>query len=240
MKKTQGVILRSVKYGESSLILDLYSLDEGRQSFIISGVRSKKKNRSSVFQLMQWIDLVYYPAKGDQLRRIKEANIVKPYKRILSDVSLTAIATLITDFLRQSVREGEANPQLYNFLFGQYYLLDEQVDIPANFHIHFLFSLSGFIGILPQITEYDRGKLFNIQEAAYVKDTGEWNPYLLDERLSEIWYRFLSQIEKGAMEIKIDRKLRMAILEALSKYYGYHLENFNNPKSLEIFKVIFA
>ena len=51
--KTRGIVLRSVKYGETSLILTMFTELFGLQSYIINGVRmaSKKGSSKSFFQV---------------------------------------------------------------------------------------------------------------------------------------------------------------------------------------------
>jgi len=72
MEKSNGIVVRAVKYGESSLILEILTEYNGLSSFIVSGVRKAKKNTSSLYHPMQQLDIVHYPAKGESLARIKE------------------------------------------------------------------------------------------------------------------------------------------------------------------------
>ncbi|MEO6932134.1 MAG: recombination protein O N-terminal domain-containing protein, partial [Chitinophagaceae bacterium] len=37
---TKGIVLRSVKYGETSLVSSIYTLSHGLQSYMINGVRT--------------------------------------------------------------------------------------------------------------------------------------------------------------------------------------------------------
>jgi len=54
---TQGIILRNVKYGESSLIIDAYTEAKGRQSYILNSVRSQKaRTKQSVVAVGSFVD----------------------------------------------------------------------------------------------------------------------------------------------------------------------------------------
>ena len=56
--KTRGIIFKSIKYSETSLILDVYTEELGLQKYIISGVRSKKaRTTAGMLQIMSLLDL---------------------------------------------------------------------------------------------------------------------------------------------------------------------------------------
>ena len=45
----RGIVLRTVKYGDNSLIVDLFTESRGRQSFMTSTMRAKRSVRSVSF-----------------------------------------------------------------------------------------------------------------------------------------------------------------------------------------------
>ena len=58
-EKTQGFVLQSIRYGDTSLIVKVYTLDGGLQSFMVKGVRGKAShNRAAFFQPMTFLDFV--------------------------------------------------------------------------------------------------------------------------------------------------------------------------------------
>ena len=81
--KTKGIIIRSTKFGESSLILDIYTLAKGRQSYIINGVRSSKARvQQSMVSLSSLVELVVYHRDSKSLNRIKEVKPAPTYSAI--------------------------------------------------------------------------------------------------------------------------------------------------------------
>ena len=81
LTKIQGIIIRSVKYGETSLIFDMYTQQFGLASFIVNGARKpKSKLPSSLFQLMNWLEVIAYVKDPRSLSRIKEAQIIFHYQ----------------------------------------------------------------------------------------------------------------------------------------------------------------
>ena len=55
--KTRGIVLRSIKYGETSLVVTVFTELFGIQTYMVNGVRSSKSARSVFFQpaaILDW------------------------------------------------------------------------------------------------------------------------------------------------------------------------------------------
>ncbi len=236
MIKTEGIIFKTIPFGETSMILEIYTKDHGMEKFIVGGARKRKNNLQYLYQVLQPINLLYYPGKGDSLKRIKEASINYRYQLIFSDISINAIATCMIDFTRQSIKEYENNDLLFAFIKDSLLTLDNKPLELGNFHLHYLFELTKHIGIFPHDNK-GPNKVFNLKEGAFChKDEGE-PIYCLSLSLSHLFGLFLS---KNDSKILINKGQRNDILDALTSYYIYHLQNFKKPKSIDIIKVIFA
>jgi hypothetical protein len=59
--KTKGIILRTVKYGETSLVATIFTEQFGLQSYLVNGVRTATKKgtaKANLFQPSAILDLV--------------------------------------------------------------------------------------------------------------------------------------------------------------------------------------
>jgi len=75
LHNTKGIVLRTVKYGETSVIVSIYTELFGIQSYLVNGVRKSSKKGSgsaALFQPAALLDLVVYYNELKQLNRIKE------------------------------------------------------------------------------------------------------------------------------------------------------------------------
>ena len=73
--KTKGVVLRTVKYGETSVIASVYTELFGVQSYIVKGVRQatkKSQGKSNYFQPGALLNMVVYHNELKNLQFIKE------------------------------------------------------------------------------------------------------------------------------------------------------------------------
>src|SRR5215203_912793 len=148
--KTKGIVLRSVKYGETSLVLTVFTELFGLQSYIVNGVRtiSKKGGSKAVFfQPSALLDLVVYHNEYKNLQRIKEYKWAHLYQHIFSDVKKNAVALFMIELLTKSLKQPEANAELFYFAEDALVHLDYATDtVTANFPLFFALHLAVFFG----------------------------------------------------------------------------------------------
>src|ERR1051325_3418419 len=93
--KTKGIVLRTVKYGETSVIATLYTEMFGIQSYIIKGVRQTSKKGSSkapYFQPGAMLEMEVYHNDLKNLQFIKEYQWSYLYNSLFFDVIKNAVA----------------------------------------------------------------------------------------------------------------------------------------------------
>ena len=103
LHKTKGIVLRTVKYGETSLIVTIFTELFGIQSYLVNGVRTSTKKgsgKANLFQPAAILDLVVYHNELKHLNRIKEFKWCYLYQNIFSDVKKNAVACLWSNCLQ--------------------------------------------------------------------------------------------------------------------------------------------
>ena len=102
LHKTKGIVLKTVKYGETSIIVTIFTELFGIQSYLVNGVRTSTKKgtgKANLFQPSAILDLVVYHNDLKHLNRIKEFKWATIYQHILSDVSKNAVALFMVELL---------------------------------------------------------------------------------------------------------------------------------------------
>ena len=151
----RGIVLRTVKYGDTSLIVDLFTESRGRQSFMTSTQRAKRSVRSVSF--WQPLSMVEFSAdlrpNEGKLPRPTDVRTYYNYKDLPFSPVKSTLALFLAEFLCAALREEKENPPLYQYVESSLQWLD-LADNPAalaNFHLAFLMHLSRFIGIYPNL-----------------------------------------------------------------------------------------
>jgi DNA repair protein RecO (recombination protein O) len=105
---TKGIVLRTVKYGETSVIVTIFTELFGIQSYLVNGVRTASKKgsgKANLFQPTSILDMVVYHNELKQLQRIKEFRWSFLYQHILSDVRKNAVALFTVELLTKCLKQ---------------------------------------------------------------------------------------------------------------------------------------
>ena len=116
LHKTKGIVLRTVKYGETSIIVTIFTELFGVQSYLVNGVRTSTKKgtgKANMFQPAAILDLVVYHNELKHLNRIKEFRWGYIYQNILSDVRKNAVALFMVELLTKCLKQPESNPNFF-------------------------------------------------------------------------------------------------------------------------------
>jgi len=229
--KTRGIIFRTTKYSETSLIADIYTEEKGLRTYIISGVRSKKaKFSASLLQLMTLVEMVAYHREDRDMSRIKELKAAKVYQSIPFNVVKGAIGMFMIELARKVIREHEENTPLFKFLFDSFAYLDDTVQPVANIHLSFMLQLTAFLGFMPNGQYRAESPFFDMQEGVFAAETPK-HLYFLKEEMSEVFSRFLQCNRTECHEIALHRQQRKELLNELLIFYRLHVENMTTLNS---------
>ena len=105
MSNSKGFVVKSIKNGETSMIVSCYLEDIGLESFIVKGVYGTKNNKftKAHFFPLNFISIDYSISKTGRLGYIKEVKPLKLYKSLHS-------FTKITFFTRASILYKSFHP----------------------------------------------------------------------------------------------------------------------------------
>ena len=190
--ETEAIVLRTLKYGETSIIAEVFTQQDGIRSIIVNGVRStRNKSGSSAFQVMNVLSLSYYNKEADALCRTKEYQYAVHYKRLGLDVIYTSVGIFLIECVRNAVQEREENQALYQFLKDRFLALDaiDQHGL-TDFYLYFLVDLTTLLGFGP-LPNYEMKKpCFHLLHGRYTESHHD-PAHLVGEGPSHILFHIL-------------------------------------------------
>ena len=236
--KTRGIVLRTKKYSETSVITDIYTEAKGLRSYIISGVRSKRaKVGAALLQIMSLVDIVAYHRDDKDLTRLKEIKPLYVYKTIPFDFRRSAVGMLMTEVTRKTIHEQEEQPELFDFLLKSFLFLDETSESIANIHLQFLLNLTEYIGFMPSDSFSEETPYFDLKEGCF-SPINPAHQYWLEKDLSELFSLLLHAPKEQVHSIIMTREQRRNLLRHILDYYRLHIENFPTINSHEILEEV--
>ena len=115
--KTDGIVLRIIKYNDRSHIVDLYSQELGRCAVLVNISKStKSKLKSNLFQPLSILDLNLSKTNKSSLYRLKDVKLSYTFQSIPFHPVKSALAFYIAEFLYYAVRDENINKPLFDYL----------------------------------------------------------------------------------------------------------------------------
>ena len=167
MPNSRALVIRSIKNGETSLIVSCYLEDIGYKTFIVKGVYGSKKSKFSKahFFPLNIINLNYSYTEGRNLGFIKEVKSEMLYNSLHVDIQKSSVVIFLSEILNSIFKEETlVNKDLFNFLLNTLSWYDQEKSC-NNFHIKFLIELSRFIGFYPNINN-ENDSFFNLESGS--------------------------------------------------------------------------
>ncbi len=233
---TKGIVLRTVKYGETSVIASIFTKMFGIQSYIVNGVRTAAKtSKAHFFQPASILEMQVYHSDLKNLQRIKDLKWNYLYRNILSDVTKNAVALYMVELLQKCLKQPEANADLFHFCKDAFLKLDTAADeITANFPLYFSMQLAHFFGFRLQDNYSAERKYFNLHEGNFTgKDVT--NDNYVEPEISYYISQLLKALQPGdLLETKLNKNIRKTILSILENYYAFHIPEFGTMKTLPV------
>lgn len=239
-QKLTGIVLHTLKYNDTSNIVDIYTEQVGRASFLVKIPRSRKSGVSSVlFQPLTMVELEADVRPTSNLHRIREAKQLYPFRSLPYHPYKSSIAMFLSEFLYRALKEEASNEPLFAYLTYSIRWLDECEGRPfSNFHLVFLMRLSRFLGLYPNVEDYTEGCYFDMLNACFTPFLPKGGAFLKPDEASRI--RLLLRMNYETMHLfGMNRMERNRCLLVINDYYRLHLPDFPVLRSLDVLKELF-
>jgi DNA repair protein RecO (recombination protein O) len=123
--KSEGIVLRSIRYGEADRILHLYTPHHGRLSAIAKGVRRARSRFGGRLEPFFRLDLVLYEGRSDLLT-VTSAETLAGHPRLRQDARALDVAARGCDAVGRLFDDGEPHRGVYHLLANELALLDAE------------------------------------------------------------------------------------------------------------------
>lgn len=242
LHKTRGIVLRSVKYGETSLVVTIFTELFGIQSYLVNGVRTTSKKgsgKAGMFQPAAILDLVVYHSELKQLHRIKEFKWGFIYQQVYSDIPKNAAALFMIELLTKCLKQPESNPELFHFTEDVLLELDKSpAAVMANLPLFFSLHLPYHFGFRIADNFNEHTAFLDLQEGSFVQEQPH-HPHFLEARQAAVTSQLLKVMQPSELgDVKLDHHFRRQLLLRLEDYYRLQIHDFGTLKSLPVLREV--
>lgn|SRR5574344_490608 len=242
---TQGLVLHTTKYSETSIIAKVFTRQLGVKSYIVKGVcSSRSRVKQNLLQPLSYLDMVVYNNPKSTLNHIKEMKPAVALTGIAIDTVRVAMVFFLNELLYKTLREEEPNPELFDYTVRSMTHIDQSPHLSASLPILYLIQISHFLGIEP-LDNYSRHEpLFNLVEGRFLAPPSRRGipssneDYFLDVDASIQLHYYLTAAHGGTPCPQLPLESRISLIGMLLQYYQTHLTDFKNFKSHEVLHAV--
>jgi DNA repair protein RecO (recombination protein O) len=238
LHKTRGIVLKLTDYGETSVIVQIFTEKLGLQSYIINGAKKPRaKIGRNMLQPLHLLDLVVYFKNTGAVQRIKELKNAPLLQHLPYDVVKSSIALFLNDVLYKAIKQQTQDEQLFGYVFNSIELLDNLKEGIANFHLVFLLGLTRYLGFYPNYTSAADTDYFDMHNGVFTRYKPDSSLYLSPPH-TQNFFLLLNKGFDNLSSIKLGNDERRYLISRLLEYYALHVEGFGYIRSHEVLEEV--
>ena len=102
---TNAIVLKTIPYGDSSIISRLFTEDQGKISIIAKGAWRPKKTAGMILEPMKHIHLQYYHKNSREIQILKEICLIHQFSILRSHLDRIILGQAVVEILDKSTAE---------------------------------------------------------------------------------------------------------------------------------------
>lgn len=250
LSKTEAIVLHSIKYGERKIIVDMFTRQHGRLSFIVPLPKSLHgKLKKQYFQPLSLLTIECDIKPQAQLQKLHDAAILTPLSSLLCDPTKLSISLFLSEFLYHALKGEQQNTALFDYVLSSILWLDNRERDYVNFHLVFLMRLSRFLGFYPNLEERGNTSLgnerredtlyFDLRAASFCAAPPLHRDFLMPEEASML--KLMMRMDYSNLHLfRMNRQQRNRCIEVALLFYRLHLPDFPDLRSLEVLRELWG
>ncbi|MBI1807365.1 MAG: DNA repair protein RecO [Ignavibacteria bacterium] len=253
--KTDAVVLRGMKYRETSKIITFYTRQFGKVSGIVKGARQAKNKYGSALEPMSYVSVVFYRREGREIHIISQCDLMKPFRRLSDDLAKMAVGMAIVELVNIVAHEEEENVPLFTLMVDCLDAVNDATKNPSHVLYYFELHLVKILGFQPRFNRciscegtlrQERG-----EENIYIYHIGKGGP--LCPKCSEVsgqklkmrkhvleFLRNILSVEsvEDVLNLEMDKPSHEEIEQFLWGFLRFHVSGIRALKSNKVFSQI--
>nr|HPN88284.1 DNA repair protein RecO [Candidatus Omnitrophota bacterium] len=230
---TEGIVLKTFDYRETSRIARFFTKDYGKISGVLKGIRKDHKKFGSHLDRFSVNDIVYYQYRNSDLHLISQCDLKQFFFLVRQDYARNIAANYMLELIDLLMQPEQKNTRVYHLILEYLSHLETIKDIDKLVHI-FQIKILLYSGFRPHIDSCVRcGKKVHDKVRFSLRLGGLICP---DCPTNETHFTIISKgtissmlhIEQGGWEqclrLGLTRQIRGELKYLLNNFLVYHLE----------------
>jgi len=233
IQTTNGVILRSTLFRETSRLLTFFTEDFGKIHTLAKGVRRRPDRFGSTFDLFSCNRIVFYERSRSDLQLLSQCDLIDPFVTIRSDLKKMAYGVYFTELVDRSTELGDRSGRMYALLLEALREVSKRERLEETARI-FEVKLLSLLGLMPELSRCQEcGGRIVIPPALSLRKGGllcgrcvedETGVLQISKGTLASLQHLLSSSWELAYRIRISRRCHEELREILKCFIDFHLD----------------
>lgn len=226
---SKGIVLRSIDYGDTSAIVKIFTHNHGLRSFLIRGVKGKRK-KTAYLQPLSLIEIEYHLHERKDLLVAGNIRFLDSYHSIYTHPHKRMVGIFLSEVLSETIKSDHSDEPLFDYIHSRLLLFDLEEWNP-NFHLFFMASMTRFLGFYPLLEP--EPLCFDADNGAFLRHKAN-GLRMVHNSEAKVLYRVFTESWDEIRNITIAREVRNKLTAVMVDYYQTHATNMKPLKSLKV------
>ncbi|MGN7410652.1 MULTISPECIES: DNA repair protein RecO [unclassified Sporosarcina] len=129
MNKWEGIVLRTMPYGETNKIVTILTKEAGKMTAMARGAKKPASRLSSISQVFVYGSFLLRTGKG--MGSLEQGEPIDSMRHIREDLEATSYASYIVELVDRLTDDGERSTGVFNLLYEALHAINEGYDPEA-------------------------------------------------------------------------------------------------------------
>ena len=237
---TKVIVLRTVRYGDAKMVVDMFTESHGRLSFAVTVSKTGRgRMRKQLFQPLMLLEAVLDYRPNRQLQRLADVRLQRPLPGLLADPCKVALALFLAEFISYATRCEQQNVPLFRYMACGVEWLDGALGSVANFHVVFMLRMVRFLGFEPNMDTYADGRWLDMRGGVFTP-LRPLHPDVVEPAEARL-IPTLMRIDYRSMHLcRMSRQERNRCVRLILDYCRLHLPSFPELRSLDVLSELWS
>lgn len=233
----EGLILRNLRFGETSRVVTVLSRELGKWSAVAKGVREPKSRFGASLEILNLSSLVVYFRPGRNLQMVTEGSLEREYRGLLRSSDRYHHACAALEFLDAVIEEESPVPEIYDLAVRALGLMEEAPDGRLSYLLRaFQLRVAGWLGYAPRLDLCARcgseaAVSFGVQEGSILCERcSAMSPGAV--RIDAETLRLLRTLQQGSLPRRPGPIASRQLGEIVESFLAYHIDRYRGLRSL--------
>ena len=237
--ETEGIVVKTVKYGEADTILTIVSQKLGKITVFTKASKRVKSPLMSASQIFAYSNFVLTHQSGSY--RLQRVELIKNYHKISTELDKFFYASYFMELSEKLMIEHQTNIKLFNLLKDTLDILLEldtqKLELMRIIYELKILECSGFKPEVLKcancgIIQLERSRYFSIIEGGIIcKDCSSKVKPLMEFDKTTI--RFVEYVYSNDMSLAVNAKVSKIILAELKRLLYHYIEEYLGTLNLK-------